>query len=352
VASKAEILATLDAHGRLEGMPFMPEMFDYCGKRFRVQSRAHKGCDTINPVRMRALPNGVMLEGIRCNGAAHGGCQAACTLFWKEAWLKPVAGENGPAAPLTAPASGGCAEQDVIAGAIAETAPGGKIRYSCQATDFPMYTEQLRTLNLGQFVEDVRARNVKPAAFIGMAAYFAYDFLFKPQTIKTGGAFRWLYDQFQKIAGGVPYPRRFGVLEDSKAVELAPLNLQPGELVRVKPYEEILATLDKANMNRGLMFDAEMVPYCGGVFRVRSRVETFVDERTGFTRKMKTPGIILENVWCRSHFSNARIACPRAIYAWWREGWLERAPEAEGVSIDNALGRKGILKGLPREIPA
>jgi hypothetical protein len=37
--------------------------------------------------------------------------------------------------------------------------------------------------------------------------------------------------------------------------------------VRVKSYEEILATLDTAGSNRGLSFDAELVPYCGKVSR-------------------------------------------------------------------------------------
>src|SRR5690242_3042732 len=45
VRSRREILATLDQRGRLDGMPFMPEMFQYCGKRFRVFKRADKTCD-------------------------------------------------------------------------------------------------------------------------------------------------------------------------------------------------------------------------------------------------------------------------------------------------------------------
>ena len=47
VRSKEEILRTLDKQGRLDGLPFMPQMFQYCGKRFRVFKRAHKTCDTI-----------------------------------------------------------------------------------------------------------------------------------------------------------------------------------------------------------------------------------------------------------------------------------------------------------------
>jgi len=36
VRSKEEILKTLDKRGLLGGMPFMPEMFEFCGRRMRV----------------------------------------------------------------------------------------------------------------------------------------------------------------------------------------------------------------------------------------------------------------------------------------------------------------------------
>ena len=48
VRSKEEILRTLDKSGRLEGLPFMPQMFQYCGQRFQVYKRAHKTCDTVS----------------------------------------------------------------------------------------------------------------------------------------------------------------------------------------------------------------------------------------------------------------------------------------------------------------
>ena len=50
VKSKEEILRTLDTNGELDGMPFMPEMFAFCGKRFQVYKRAHKTCDTVFPI--------------------------------------------------------------------------------------------------------------------------------------------------------------------------------------------------------------------------------------------------------------------------------------------------------------
>ena len=37
VRSAAEILATLDEDGCVDGMPFMPEMLQFCGRRLRVR---------------------------------------------------------------------------------------------------------------------------------------------------------------------------------------------------------------------------------------------------------------------------------------------------------------------------
>src|SRR5579883_2099205 len=98
VRSEAEILATLDEQGALDGLPFMPEMLQFCGKRFRVEKRADKTCNTITVMESRRLYHTVHLENLRCSGADHGGCQAQCYLFWKEAWLKRVP-ESHDAAP-------------------------------------------------------------------------------------------------------------------------------------------------------------------------------------------------------------------------------------------------------------
>ena len=96
VRSKEEILRTLDGDGRLDGMPFMAEMFAFCGKRFQVYKRAHKTCDTVFPVRGRRVDDCVHLS-TRCDGSAHGDCQAGCLIFWKVDWLKVLDG-NSPLA--------------------------------------------------------------------------------------------------------------------------------------------------------------------------------------------------------------------------------------------------------------
>jgi hypothetical protein len=150
IQSKEEILAALDKNGRLEGLPFMPQMFEYCGQRFRVQSRAYKTCDTVSGhYAGRRLSDAVHLD-IRCNGQAYGGCQAGCLISWKSAWLRPVDG------PVQAPhtVDGGrspfddsrwqdqCTEQDVWRATTYKDAVG-EGRYSCQATELLNYTAPL-----------------------------------------------------------------------------------------------------------------------------------------------------------------------------------------------------------------
>ncbi|HJW64845.1 MAG TPA: hypothetical protein VJ849_15195, partial [Actinomycetes bacterium] len=47
VRSPSEILATLDERGRLEALPFMPEMLQFAGRQLRVSKRAFKTCDQV-----------------------------------------------------------------------------------------------------------------------------------------------------------------------------------------------------------------------------------------------------------------------------------------------------------------
>jgi hypothetical protein len=112
---------------------------------------------------------------------------------------------------------------------------------------------------------------------------------------------------------------RGGVL--SGRTPTAQLDLQPGELVRVRSREEIMATLDTNLLNRGMGFDAEMSRFCGRTARVKARATRCVDERSGRMLTMKNPCIILEDIVCEGAFT---ANCPRQYVCWWREIWLER----------------------------
>ena len=77
VRSAPEITATLDGDGTLEALPFMPEMIEHCGKRYRVRAGAVKTCFSGQNSTMRGFPNDdvVLLEGLRCSGSDHDDCQ-------------------------------------------------------------------------------------------------------------------------------------------------------------------------------------------------------------------------------------------------------------------------------------
>jgi hypothetical protein len=333
VRSKEEILRSLDKNGRLEELPFMPQMFEHCGKRFRVFKRAHKTCDTINPIRGRRLADAVHLE-LRCDGKAYGGCQAACLIFWKEAWLKPVSEEAKSTKQALRGSDemidgGHCSEEDVWKGTRvqAEQSDPDPI-YICQATRLPDYTTTLRPWDIRQYVEDYTSGNVTLGTIFRGFVYISYYHLSLAKRGRLGRPARWLYDRVQALWGGVPYPRRRGNIPVGAPTPASTLNLQPGELVRVKPHKEILETLDTSFKNRGMIFDAELVPFCGGTYRVKTRIEKFIDEKTGRMTSLKTPAVMLEGVWCQSRYSNCRMFCPRSIYSWWREIWLERVEDS------------------------
>ena len=323
ICSKEEILATLDSNGRLDELPFMPQMFNACGKRFKVFKRAHKTCDTVNWTGGRRLDNAVHLE-LRCDGSAHGGCQAGCLLYWKEAWLK------GPGVTVAEPKGRGCTEEAVWTATRAPAQQGGEEpRYVCQATQVPAFTKLLPWWDVRQYVEDYTSGNLSLSRLFNGFVYLAYYHGAQTWRNRLGRPSRWVYDRFQALWGGVPYPRTRGLIPAGQPTPACSLNLQPGEFVRVKSHKEILATIDKNFFNRGLAFDAELVPNCGKVFRVQARVSKFIDEKTGKMKTLKTPAVILQGVWCESRYSNCKMFCPRAIYSWWREIWLERVPQED-----------------------
>lgn len=335
VRSREEILLTLDENSCLDNLPFMPEMFAFCGKRFQVYKRAHKTCDTVFPIRERRVERAVHLE-TRCDGQAHGGCQASCLIFWKEDWLKPVgftshdnaAPGTGAQSPDVKPTTrGSCGESHVWACAQVSNSNGGTPKFICQATQLPYATKDLVWWDMRQYLEDCVSGNVGLKRILNGLVYSIYYHL-SQAGIGLGPAMRWFYDKFHLLWRGTRFPRKSGSIRVGEPTPAAALDLQPGELVRIKPYGEILRTLNTENRNRGLLFDAEMVPYCGGTYRVLKRVSRIIDEKTGEMQEFRNPCIILASVICQSRYSTWCMFCPRSIYSYWREIWLERvAPD-------------------------
>jgi hypothetical protein len=332
VRSEQEILATLDERGRLDALPFMPEMLQYCGQRLRVYKLAHKACDSINNTGMYRMERAVHLTGARCDGAAHGGCLAGCLLYWKEAWLKrvdPDEPETAPApafTPATAPttaASNGyaataprCTRELLMRATRAERQDdSGEEIFSCQATDMPKAAPvHISAWDVRQYVRDVTSGNARALPMLRSLLIMAYN---KYQKVTKRFLPSWLL-----INGGESFRFVSGTVEGKTPKEA--LDLQPGELVEIKSKEEILATLDKSGHNRGLRFDVEELRYCGTRARVLRHVNRIVDEGTGKLIRLPNDCVILEGVICPGDYHQY---CPRSIYPFWREIWLRRVEE-------------------------
>jgi hypothetical protein len=310
VRSAEEIVATLDERGELENLPFMSEMLAFCGRQLTVRKIAHKACDTISHSGMRRMSHAVHLTNSRCDGSDHGGCQTACSFYWKEQWLRKV-GSRSAFAPL-AP------EQERQTLPILEInsrktpSPDGEIRYSCQATELLRAAPTCLPLrDVGQYVQDVKSGNAGPLSVLralGVGLFNRMQNVSKkvlPQRLLFRRGMRWRFLEGGAV-GRTPTGR---------------LDLRPGELVRIKSKQEILATLDEKLLNRGLGFDEEMSRFCGRTAVVERRIERCIDEKTGRMLNMKSPCITLEGIFCAGAY-NAN--CPRAFVPFWREIWLER----------------------------
>lgn len=99
------------------------------------------------------------------------------------------------------------------------------------------------------------------------------------------------------------------------------LNLQPGEWVEVRSFNEISMTLDEKGKCKGLYFMLEMKEFCEKKFRVFKKVEIIKLETTGEVRKLKRPSILLEGVYCNGENHEG---CDRSCFHFWREAWLKR----------------------------
>lgn len=318
IRPKDEILATLGKDARLDGLPFQPEMFAFCGLRLQVFKAAHKTCDsTSNRSGGRRMYDTVHLQA-RCDGADHDGCQADCVFFWKEAWLKREDG-SGPSAP---PSVAGCNEEDVLRARFARDSDPAYPTWVCQTTAIYEASDTLHWWDVRQYVRDVTSRNHSAAHMIKLLLRAGYGWL-----MSFGVGYRaliWFYNRLQSLRSGKPFPLISGSIPDGAATPAGPLDLQPGEWVEVKSKAEIAITLTKSGFNRGMRYDVEMLQYSGNRYRVQRRVDKIINEKNGKITHLKTAAIQLENVYCRATCTEQRLGCPRASNTYWREIWLKR----------------------------
>ena len=294
VKSFLEIAETLGPEGTLDGLPFMPEMLAFCGRRFRVLRRAEKACFEMTPnsYAIQEFHNNdvVLLDGLRCSGADHDGCQRTCMLFWKEAWVRKA--ENRPELVIS-PEPSDLKRLGARLKTIA--APGG---YICQATELVRATQPLtRGRILLKCLLDIRSgsRGLLEMAWL----------VLRPLWRKTT---QWL--PHRTLAGNL------------KRTPVGDLKLQPGEWVEIKSEAEIAQTLDRRGCNRGMLCDLGMSQYGGGKYRVRNRLDRMISEPTGEMRAVEGT-VILDGLNCLCW--NVVGGCPREDFMYWREVWLKRS---------------------------
>ncbi|HRC87840.1 MAG TPA: hypothetical protein PK413_19780, partial [Thermoanaerobaculia bacterium] len=289
--SEAEIAASLDRDGKLDGVLFMPEMRELCGRRLRIHRRVEKTC--VEGYGVRRMRGTVLLEDARCTGASHDGCQRSCLLFWKEAWLKPVADHAAcPEVPSAAYGTPAAALLDNL-----ETKVGD--RYRCQSTELAAATEPLSPWDPRPLLAETIAGDLPASRLVLIVV-------------------RVLTNRVRRLIGllelGVP-PGERG--KHSRG----DLDLLPGDRVEVRPLDEIRQTLDPSGRNCGLRFEPDMNSYAGRHFTVEHPIKRIIREDTGkmvtISNTVALKGVVCAGVCCKN--------CPRANPHFWRESWLRRA---------------------------
>lgn len=286
-----EILETLDSDGALGGLPFMPEMIGCCGKRFPVYKRVVKTCyyGLGSGMRKFGAEDVVILDGVRCSGADHDGCQKACSVFWREAWLRRIDDKL----PQSAGANQSSAERLY---ARLKTKIDATT-YFCQASEILRATEPLsRRERIGKCISEVRAGNSGILEMMGRMSV-------------------WIFWRIRRKLFGA-YAHGHNASTPDKT-----LNLQCGDLVRVKPVERISETLNETAHNRGLYFTPAMRRECGEEHTVDRRLEKIIVDGTGKMRKLRNT-VFLEGSLCGCSCV-AFGGCPRGEFAYWREIWLQ-----------------------------
>jgi hypothetical protein len=308
VRSADEILSTLDSDGTVDGLLFMPEMLQYAGREFRVRSSAHKTCDGAGDI--RKMDKTVHLEGLRCDGSAHGGCQAACLLFLRQEWLSPASEPRPAASAMT-----GEAALATLMPTTHRTDDSGESVYRCQATDVRRASRPLPQYDPRQYVRDLTSGNVTLRVFlVGLIVY-----AFKKYQLMTER----ILPRRLRIHGGKPYPFYQGT---GTGARTPIVDVAPGQVVEIRKKDEIMATLSPENRNRKLWFDPEMVPHCGKRAPVNRHVQRIIDESTGKMIKL-SDCVVLDDVVCQGIYHRF---CPRSLDQYWRSAWLRTLNGKDG----------------------
>ena len=100
-------------------------------------------------------------------------------------------------------------------------------------------------------------------------------------------------------------------------------NIKEGDMVCVRPKDEIQNELDDAGKYKGCWFIDEQYDYCGKEFRIAKRVDYFFDEAKQKMVKCKNM-FFLEGVLCSGRQRLYSVSCDRNCFLFWHIAWLEK----------------------------
>jgi len=93
VLPREKISASLDSNNNLDGCLFMDQMWQYCGKEFKVIKIIKNFYDDRERRMRRCRAPIYLLEGLMCDGNVEifgNKCDRNCCILWHEKWLEKV----------------------------------------------------------------------------------------------------------------------------------------------------------------------------------------------------------------------------------------------------------------------
>jgi len=99
-----------------------------------------------------------------------------------------------------------------------------------------------------------------------------------------------------------------------------------GDIVKVKPGEEIRKTLDSSGKLGGCLFMKGMWDHCEHEFKILKVVDNVFDEHKYIMYKVTTPLYLLDGLICDGIAEGITARCDRSCHYFWREEWLAAHP--------------------------
>jgi len=190
-----------------------------------------------------------VIDGLRCSGNDHDGCQRGCLILGKSEWLTKLSTGRPMGSPSVV---------NTVAISPALKTKVNPDRYFCQSTELVRVT---KPLSLSGRIRVCFSEVV--SGDVGVLAVLE----------------RIITPIFWKAMDMFVRPRY--VIRPLDKTPLTKTDLKSRELVEVKSADELEQTLNRKGCNRGLRYDHGLNQFYGTRHRVRDRLDRIIIESTG-----------------------------------------------------------------------